>query len=66
MMNQSVELSLEQQFKKRRFADRVKSLSREEIEKLSIELYKQMMLKENMYKALVKEEWGIGSDSIYS
>ena len=65
-MNQSAELSLEQEFKQRRFADRVKTLSREQIEELSIELYRQIMLKENMYKALIKEEWGIGSDTMYS
>ena len=66
MMNQSVELSLEQRLKQRIFTDRVKTLSREDIEQLASELYKQMMLKENMYKALVKEEWGIGSDSMFS
>ena len=65
-MNQSAELSLEQEFKQRRFSDRVKTLSREQIEELSIELYRQIMLKENMYKALIKEEWGIGSDTMYS
>ena len=64
-MNQSVELSLEQELKQRRFADRVKTLSKEDIEKLAIELYKQMMLKENIYQALVKEEWGIISDSMF-
>lgn len=65
-MNQFAELSLEQEFKQRRFSDRVKTLSREQIEELSIELYRQIMLKENMYKALIKEEWGIGSDTMYS
>ena len=64
-MNQSVELSLEQELKQRRFADRVKTLSKEDIEKLAIDLYKQMMLKENIYQALVKEEWGIISDSMF-
>lgn len=62
MMNQSVQLTLEQEFKQRIFSDRIKSLPEEQVQNLAIELYEQMMLKENTYKALIKEEWGINSD----
>lgn len=62
-MNPSNELSLEQQFNLRIFADYVERMSREQAQEFLIKLHKQMMLKDNLYKNLLKQDWGIDSDS---
>lgn len=45
-------LSLEQQLNHRIFSDRVESLSRAEAQELLIQMHKQMMFKDNLYKEL--------------
>ena len=60
-MNDSQKLSLEQKFNLRTFADQVGNLTSEEAQGLSIELYRRMMLKDNMYEELLKDYWGISS-----
>lgn len=58
-MNQPVELSLEQQFSIRSFEDQVQQMSREQAQNFLVELYKQMMMRETMYKHFLKYEWGL-------
>lgn len=60
-MNDSKKLSLEQEFNLRTFADQVGNLTSEEARDLSIELYRRMMLKDNLYEELLKDYWGISS-----
>lgn len=60
-MNQPTDLSLEQQFNLRSFADQVEHMSREQAQDFLVNLYKQMMLKETMYKHFLKHEWGLES-----
>ena len=60
-MNYSEKLSLEQEFNLRKFADQVRTLSSEQAQDLSLELYRQMMLKDNLYEDLLQEFWGIDS-----
>ena len=60
-MNDSQKLSLEQEFNLRTFADQVGNLTSEEAQGLSIELYRRMMLKDNLYEELLKDYWGISS-----
>ena len=60
-MKDSEQLSLEQEFNLRTFADRVGTLTSEEAQGLSIELYRRMMLKDNLYGELLKDYWGISS-----
>ncbi len=60
-MKYSEQLSLEQEFNLRRFVDQVQTLSQEQARDLSIELYRQMMLKDNLYEELLKDYWGISS-----
>ena len=60
-MKYSEQLSLEQEFNLRRFVDQVQTLSQEQAQDLSIELYRQMMLKDNLYEELLKDYWGISS-----
>ena len=60
-MKNSEQLSLEQEFNLRIFADQVRTLSPDQVQDLSIELYRRMMLKDNMYEELLKDYWGINS-----
>ncbi len=60
-MKYSEQLSLEQEFNLRRFVDQVQTLSQEQAQDLSIELYRQMMLKDNLYEELLQDYWGISS-----
>jgi len=65
-MSQPIELSLEQEFNLRSFADQVQHMSREQAQDFLVNLYKQMMLKETMYKHFLKHEWGLESGPQYS
>ncbi|MBD2536015.1 NblA/ycf18 family protein [Nostoc flagelliforme FACHB-838] len=48
-MNQPIELSLEQEFSLRTFADLVQQMSREQAQEFLQMLYKQMMIREKTY-----------------
>ena len=58
-MAESFQLSLEQKFELRAFADRVQSLSQEEAHEHLVNLYELMIKKESMYKHFLKQEWGL-------
>ncbi len=45
-------LSVEQEFNHKVFESRVKQLSREESQELLVQMHKQMLYKENLYKEL--------------
>ncbi len=60
-MNYPEQLSLEQEFDFRKFADQVRTLSPEQSQDLSLELYRQMMIKDNLYRDILKDYWGISS-----
>ncbi|QFS52280.1 NblA/ycf18 family protein [Nostoc sphaeroides] len=63
-MNQPIELSLEQEFSLRTFADQVKQMSREQAQEFLQMLYKQMMIRETTYQELLKHQWELDSDPI--
>ncbi|GAB4185297.1 MAG: hypothetical protein Fur006_23570 [Coleofasciculaceae cyanobacterium] len=63
-MNQPIELSLEQQFSIRSFADQVQHMSREQAQEFLLMLYQQMMIKETMYQHFLKHEWKLDSVAI--
>ena len=60
-MNQPVDLSLEQQFSIRSFESQVQNMSREQAQDFLVKLYEQMVLRENMYKHFLKQQWGLES-----
>jgi outer membrane lipopolysaccharide assembly protein LptE/RlpB len=60
-MDQSIGLSLEQQFSLRSFETQVERMSLEQAQDFLVKLYEQMMLRETMYKHFLKHEWGIES-----
>ncbi|MCC5669587.1 NblA/ycf18 family protein [Nostoc sp. CHAB 5784] len=55
-MNQPIELSLEQEFSLRTFADVVQQMSGEQAQEFLLMLYKQMMIREKTYQELLKQE----------
>jgi hypothetical protein len=57
-MSQPIELSLEQQFNIRSFETQVERMSREQAQEFLIKLYEQMIVRENMYKSFIKNQWG--------
>jgi hypothetical protein len=54
-----MELSLEQQFSLRSFQTQVEKMSNEQAREFLIELYEQILLRENMYKDLLKHQWSL-------
>ena len=63
-MRYSEKLSLEQEFNLRIFADQVRTLSQEQARDLSIELYRTMILKDQLYEDLLQDYWGLDSHSL--
>ena len=55
MMDFPTQLSLEQQFRLETLKDQVKSLSQEEAQNFLLEVLRQMMVKDNLVKHLIKE-----------
>jgi Phycobilisome degradation protein nblA len=58
-MSTSFDLSLEQQFNIRSFEHQVQDMSHAQAQEFLVNLYKQMVLRENSYKNLLKHQWGI-------
>ncbi|MBW4616814.1 MAG: NblA/ycf18 family protein [Desmonostoc vinosum HA7617-LM4] len=63
-MNQPIELSLEQEFSLRIFADQVQQLSGEQAKEFLLMLYQQTMMREKTYQELLKQEWKRNSDAV--
>ncbi len=54
-MDFPIELSLEQQFRLQNLKDQVKGLSQEEAQEFLLEVLRQMMVKDNLVKHLMKQ-----------
>ena len=52
-MNKPIELSLEQEFSIRSFADTVQQMSREQAQEFLIVMHKQMIIQKTMYEECV-------------
>jgi len=61
-MDQAMNLTLEQEFNLRQFTDQVQQMSREQAQELLTEQHKLMMIRESMYREILKHEWKIGAD----
>jgi len=59
-MDRSIELSLEQQFNIRSFESQVARMSLDQAQEFLVQLYRQMVVRETMYKEFIKHEWGLG------
>ena len=53
------ELSLEQKFNLRSFETQVQQMNREQAQEYLVKLYEQMLSKDNMYKEVIKHQWGL-------
>ena len=54
-MANSFQLTLEQQFKLQIFQEEIKNLSKEQAQEYLLELFRQIMIKDNLNKSLLKE-----------
>jgi hypothetical protein len=52
-------LTVEQQFSLRTFEIQVQQMSREQAQEMLVNLYQNMLVQENVYKKIVKEQWGL-------
>jgi len=62
-MDQATELTLDQEFSLRVFADQVQQMSREQAQEFLIEQCKLMMVQRTMYQELLKHEWKLDLDT---
>ena len=58
-MSNQQHLSLEQEFNLKKVATQAKALTHQQAQELVVELQRQIMIKDNLYKQLIKQEWGI-------
>ena len=58
-MNTPLELSLEQQFNIRSFETQVQRMTQEQAQDFLVKLYRQMIMREETYKQLLKHHWGL-------
>ncbi len=58
-MSGSIELSMEQQFSIRAFEMQVQNLTCEQAQEFLVKLYKHMIMRDLMYKKLLKNQWGM-------
>jgi Phycobilisome degradation protein nblA len=61
-MDRTIELTLEQEFSLRNFADQVKQMSREQAQEFLLVQYKHMMIQETMYQEILKKDWQLERD----
>ena len=55
----NIELSLEQKFTLHSFANEVEKMSREQAQDFLVQLYSEMLVRENLYKDTLKHQWGL-------
>ncbi|MDJ0898697.1 MAG: NblA/ycf18 family protein [Xenococcus sp. MO_188.B8] len=53
-MNGKNQLSLEQQFRLQVLSEQIQNLSQEEAQEYLLEMFRQMMVKDNLFKHLIK------------
>lgn len=58
-MSEQTSLTIEQEFHLRKIADQTRALSQQQAHELIVELQRQMMIKDNLFKQIIKHEWGI-------
>lgn len=56
-MDRAIELTVEQEFNLRCFADQVQQMSLEQAQTFLIEQHRFMMVQKTMYQGILKHEW---------
>jgi Phycobilisome degradation protein nblA len=64
MLDRPTELSLEQEFQLKSFANQVQTMSREQAQEFLIVLHEQMIIRETMYRDFSIHEWNLDSDTV--
>ena len=69
-VNNDQQLTLEQELKQRLFADQVQRMSHEQAQQVLVQLHEEIMIRENLYREILKDAWGIEeedwlSDSLF-
>ena len=59
MQNQPTTLTLEQKFALRSFETQVAQMSHSQAQQFAVTLYEQLLVKDALYRELLKKEWGI-------
>ncbi|MGJ3244696.1 MAG: NblA/ycf18 family protein [Elainellaceae cyanobacterium] len=62
-MSPRAKLSMEQEFNLRNFSDQVQHMSRQQAQDFLVHLRKQMMVRENLYRSMLKDSWEIGTEA---
>jgi Phycobilisome degradation protein nblA len=63
-MDQTIELTLEQEFSIRSFTDQVEQMSREQAQEFLVFMHQQMMIRETIYQEILKQSWKSDLDSV--
>ncbi len=58
-MDQSKSLSMEQQFSLHAFKTQVSQMDLMQAQDFLLELYEQMMVRESLYREVLRHEWGL-------
>lgn len=62
-MNQTVELTLEQEFRLRDFACKVQKMSLEQAQEFLVEQHRNMLIQKVIFQQLLKHEWNLEVDT---
>ena len=62
-MDQSTELTMEQEFSLNRFTSQVQNITREQAQELLIEQQRIMMIRDTLFKQLLRTEWNLDPSS---
>lgn len=60
--NQAIELTVEQEFNLKCFADQVQQMSREQAQAFLVEQHRLMLLQRTMYQEILRHEWKLDLD----
>lgn len=61
-MESDHQLTLEQEFNQRLFTDQVEQMSHEQAQAVLVQLHEEMMIRENLYREILRDAWGIEED----
>ncbi len=61
-MDSTIELTLEQEFSLRSFANEVQRMSLEQAQEFLVEQYRLMLVQKTMFQEILKHEWKLDSN----
>jgi len=61
-MNQTIKLTLEQEFRLREFACKVRQMSLDQAQAFLIDQHRSMLIQKVIFQQLLKDEWNLDAD----